>query len=96
MKKLLVICMATLIFFSGCAYTKIQLPLDQNFDNTDLGTKEGRASANTMLFLFSWGNGGTKAAAQNGNITVIKHADREIFSLLFGFYTRFTTVVYGE
>ena len=97
MKKIFVLFLLTaLLLFSGCAYTKIQLPLDKNFDNTDLGTKEGGSSAQTMLFLVSWGNAGTKKAAQNGNLRVIKHADREIFSLFFGLYTRITTVVYGE
>jgi hypothetical protein len=97
MKKHLILFLVTaIVFSSGCAYTKIQLPLDQNFDNTELGTKEGRSSAKTVLFLISWGNAGTKAAAQNGNLKVIKHADREIFISIFGLYTRITTVVYGE
>ncbi|MCK5850280.1 MAG: hypothetical protein KAH23_05140 [Kiritimatiellae bacterium] len=29
--------------FSGCIYSRIQIPLDTNFDNTELGTKEGRS-----------------------------------------------------
>jgi len=95
-RSLIVVCIAVLVLFSGCAYTKIQLPLDKNFENTDLGTKQGRASAKTVLFLVSWGDSGTWAAAHNGNIQVIKHADREIFSFFFGLYTRMTTVVYGD
>ncbi len=97
MKKHIFIAMlVSIIACSGCAFTQIQLPLDKNFDNTQLGLKEGRASAQTVLFLIAWGDSGTKAAAENGGITVIKHADREIYSFLFGLFTRVTTVVYGE
>ena len=95
-RSLIVFFISAALLFPGCAYTKIQLPLDKNFENTDLGTKQGRASVKTVLFLFSWGDSGTWAAAHNGNIQVIKHADREIYSFLFGLYTRMTTVVYGD
>lgn len=81
---------------SGCAFTNIQVPMDTNFDKTTLGDKEGRASSHTVLYLVSWGDAGTKAASKDGNIVQINHADRDIFSVLFGFYTRVTTVVYGE
>ena len=81
---------------SACAYTSIQMPMDTNFDQTQLGSKEGRSHTTTILYLVSWGNGGTKAAAENGGITVIHHADRQVFSTMFGFYTRITTVVYGD
>jgi hypothetical protein len=82
--------------FSGCAYTRISIPLDDNFDETELGSKEGKSHTRTVLYLVSWGNGGSKAAAENGDIKIIKHADREIYSILFGLYTRMTTVVYGD
>lgn len=84
------------VLFAGCAYTKIQMPMDKDFDNTDLGAKQGEASSKTVLYLVSWGNAGTKAAADDGDIKVIKHADRKIFSILFGLYTKITTVVYGD
>jgi hypothetical protein len=81
---------------SGCVYTNIQIPLDQNYDRTQLGTKVGQASSQSLLWLFAWGDGGTRAAADNGGITTIQHADRRFFSLLFGAYTRVTTILYGE
>jgi hypothetical protein len=80
----------------GCAYSHIQRPLDTNFDETSLGSKIGRASSQCILWLFAWGDSGTKAAADNGGITVIKHADTESIMVLFGLYTRLTTVVYGD
>ena len=80
----------------GCLYSKIQRPLDENFTTTELGAKEGRATSRSILWLFAWGDAGTKAAAENGDITVINHADREFFIFLFGVYARMTTVVYGD
>jgi hypothetical protein len=85
-----------MLFASGCLYTNIQRPLDKNFHTTDLGSKEGQASNQSILWLFAWGDAGTKAAAENGDISVIKHADQEMLVVLFGLYFRVTTVVYGD
>lgn len=80
----------------GCAYTNINRPLDSNFNNTELGGKVGRADSRIAIWLFAWGDSGAHAAATNGGIKVIKHADTEIYSIFFGAYTRITTVVYGD
>ena len=89
---------ATLAFSltGGCAYTNIQVPLSDNYNRTQVGSKSGHASNHIVLWLVAWGDAGSYAAAKNGNITTIYHADRQIFSLLFGTYTRTTTVIYGE
>ncbi len=84
------------LFTSGCLYSNIQRPLDKDFHTTDLGSKEGRSSNRSVLWLFAWGDAGTKAAAENGDIRVIKHADQEMLFVLFGLYFRITTVVYGD
>ena len=81
---------------TGCLYTDIQMPMDKNFDKTELGVKEGESESHTVLYLVSWGDSGTKAASQDGDVKVIRHADRKVFSILFGLYTRLTTVVYGD
>jgi len=81
---------------SGCLYMNVRTPLDVNYDKTELGAKEGRASSTSVLWLLAWGDAGTKAAAQNGGITVIRHADRDVFLLGFGLFTRVTTVLYGD
>ena len=81
---------------TGCAYMHVQTPMDRDFDATRLGSKQGRASIRTYLWAVAIGNGGTKAAADDGNITVINHADTEIYSVLAGLYSRVTTVVYGD
>jgi hypothetical protein len=74
----------------------VQQPMDQNFNATELGTKEGRSKTRSVLWLFAWGDGGTKRAAENGGITVIRHADFELRSYLFGLYFEATTIVYGD
>jgi hypothetical protein len=95
MLKILVLT-ALVLFCSGCAYTNIQMPLDKDFDKTELGELQGEASTHSVLYLVSWGDSGSKAAADQGNVKLIRHADRKILSVLFGLYTRMTTVVYGD
>jgi hypothetical protein len=84
------------MLMSGCMYTKVQRPYDKDYDETELGTKEGRASFRSVFWCASWGDAGTKAAAENGDIKVIRHADAEYFMILLGLYSRITTVVYGD
>jgi len=84
------------IMFSGCVYLDVQTPLDKNYDKTDLDTKIGKADAKMVMGLFAWGDAGTKAAADNGGIKIIKHADTELFQIFFGLYSKRTTVVYGD
>ena len=76
--------------------TNVQVPLDTDLQNTDLGDKKGESSYQSILGLVAWGNAGTQAAASDGNITTLKHADQKIFSVLWGIYYRQTTVVYGN
>lgn len=100
MKKIryiVVLCLLVAAILSqGCAYSHIRGPLDTNFENTVLGPKVGKSHTRSVLWLFAWGNAGTKAAAEAGDITVITHADFEYTIYLFGIYARVTTVVYGE
>ena len=100
MKKVVVIltlCTLLMAAFSpGCIYMKVQRPHDKNFDQTELGTKVGRSQLRSVFWLFAWGDAGTKAAADDGGITVINHADVEYFTILLGLYGRITTVVYGD
>ncbi len=91
----ILICLLAL-FTTGCLYSNIQRPMDDNFNDTDLGSKEGRASNHSVLWLFGWGDAGTKAAAENGDISIIKHADQEFLFVAFGAYFRWRTVVYGD
>jgi hypothetical protein len=94
-KTTVLMCLVALLT-SGCLYSKIQRPLDRDFHITELGSKEGRSTNHSLLWLVSWGDAGTRAAAANGGISVIKHADQEFMAVLFGLYVRYTTVVYGD
>ncbi|MCJ8501618.1 TRL-like family protein [Desulfatitalea alkaliphila] len=81
---------------SGCAYVHTKTPLDTNLHETELGTKIGTAQAHSIAWLVAWGDASYAAAARNGNITVLRHADQESFQVFFGFYTRFRVIVYGD
>jgi len=82
--------------FSGCAYTKVRVPLDTDTNKTQLGSKVGESHAYSIAWLFFWGDAGTAAAAKNGGIKTINHLDAEYFVILFGLYSRLTTIAYGD
>ena len=92
----MILLLLAVVLVQGCAYSHIQGPLDTNFDSTVLGSKVGKSHTQSVLWLFAWGDGGTKAAAEAGGITTINHADFEYYIVLFGIYIRVTTVVYGD
>ncbi len=94
--RALLFTMVVAVVLQGCLYSKIQRPLDTDFENTTLGTKIGISDATSILWLFAWGDAGTKAAADNGGITTIKHADSKSTIILFGLYAHVETVVYGD
>lgn len=82
---------------SGCAvYGNIKAPFDTDLNRTDLGSKKGVATAYSLLWLVAWGDASYAAAAQNGDITVLKHADQHTVQVLFGLYTRWRVIVYGD
>ena len=97
-KKLLLKLPALLLLLSlsSCIYLDVTMPLDKDLDKTNLGSKTGEASIYCVLWLVAWGDSGNKSAADNGHITTITHADRHLFSVFFGAYTKETTIVYGE
>lgn len=84
------------LILSGCAYVHTKTPFDTDVANTDLGSKIGAAEAYSILWLVAWGDASYAAAAHNGDITVLKHADQESFSILFGLYVRWRVIVYGD
>ena len=91
------ICLVIAILtFSGCAYVNVKVPYDVNLDQTELGEKKGIATAYSFLWLFTWGDASYAKAAENGDISVLRHADQEVFQILFGFYTRWRVIAYGD
>lgn len=94
MKKLLLVML--LILQSACVYVNVKSPLDTDVSNTVLGTKEGRSKTRSIMWLVSWGDAGTAAAAKNGNIETITHMDVRYYSILFGLYAERETIAYGN
>jgi hypothetical protein len=98
MRRLLNACTAAALplLTSGCLYTHVRSPLDTNLNETRLGDKVGEASARSILWLVAWGDAGSRAAAVNGGITVLRQMDVEVLIVLFGVYAQTTTIVYGD
>ena len=85
-----------IMLLSGCIYANIKTPLDTDLDRTQLGSKVGTSEYHAVLFgLIAWGDAGTKAAAEDGGITTIMHADRHFFNVL-GLYQNNKTILYGD
>jgi hypothetical protein len=76
-------------------FQSYQAPLDIDNDQTQLGAKRGTSSTQNVLGVVSWGDGSTRAAAQDGGITTIRSADYEFVSYL-GIYSKYTTIVHGD
>jgi hypothetical protein len=87
---------ALVISLTGCAYVNTKTPLDTNLNQTELGTKIGTAEAYSILWLVAWGDASYAAAARNGGITVLRHADQQSLQVFLGLYTRFRVIVYGD
>ena len=80
----------------GVAYSQFSAPLDVDFQNTDMaGMKQGKAETLAIFRLVAWGDCSSQAAAQNGGITKIVHADYEFFNVM-GIYQKTTVIVYGK
>jgi hypothetical protein len=84
------------LLLTSCLYTNVRVPLDRDLDASRLGDKVGTSEFQSVLWLVAWGDAGTQAAARNGGITVIHHADQHVLSILLGLYSKQTTILYGE
>ncbi len=93
---LLMVLLAAMVNLNGCLYANVKAPLDIDADKTAIGSKVGTSSIQSVLWLVAWGDASTEAAAKNGGISVVHHMDQEAFSVLFGLYSKHTTIVYGE
>jgi hypothetical protein len=94
--KSVLVALTAAFLLTGCLYMNVKTPYDTDLNKTVLGQKTGKAYSQSVLWLFAWGDAGTQAAAKEGNITTVNHMDHEMFSVLFGLYTKSTTVVYGD
>lgn len=90
----------------GFLFTQYSAPLDHEFSNGGVGTpidanaSVGEAKAQYLFipligFLsFAWGDASIDAAARNGMLREVHHADYDQLTIL-GIYTEFTTKAYG-
>lgn len=101
-----VILVVAMISWTGCAiapvmppmgfiYTNTEAPLDYNVNQTEFGSKKGVASTHCILGMIAWGDGSMKAAADDGMIKTVRHADYDALNVLF-IYSRYTTIAYGD
>ena len=79
----------------GMLYSQTKAPISTDFANTPVGSKQGQASASSVLGLIATGDCSIQTAAQDGGIKTITHADYEYLSVL-GVYTKTTVIVYGD
>ena len=103
----LILLFATLVWLPGCIqapvvpplgaiYTGTVVPLDIDLEKTQLKTtKTGDASCTTILGLFAFGDASVAAAAADGRMDTVEHADYEFINVL-GIYQKYTTIVYGN
>lgn len=96
MKRLRFLVLLAGLLLTGCVYTHVTIPLTTELNKTELGHRKGQSSMYSLLWLFAWGDSGAAAAAKQGEIAVMTHMDRDFEAILFGIYTKTTTVVYGE
>lgn len=76
-------------------YSDFEAPLDVDQEGGPLGAREGRASVTAILGLVSWGDASIAAAAEEGGIGIVRHADYAYRNIL-GIYQRYTTIVRGD
>ncbi len=84
------------LLLSSCVYTGVKFPLDRDMWETRLGSKVGVSSNYSVAWLVAWGDAGIEAAAKQGGIVKVQHADMGVTSYLAGLYVRLDTIVYGD
>lgn len=92
----LLILFLLLVSLSSCVYMNVTSPMDTDTNNTSLGSRVGRARTHSIMWLVAWGDGGTAAAARDGQITTVTHLDVHYYSILFGLYSSRETIAYGD
>ena len=86
-----------IVLLSGCV-ANIKTPmvaLSIDYES-NMYPKVGFASCKQFVWVFMDGDCSLSAAMQDGGITKVHHIDTSVTVIVFGAYSRFTTVVYGE
>lgn len=92
----MVVLLFALTMQTSCVYTHVTMPLTVELNKTELGHKRGEASMYSYVWLVALGDAGAATAARQGGISIMTHMDREYESVLYGIYTKTTTIVYGD
>ncbi len=80
----------------GGLYTNVVSPSgDKVATDATSSDKIGEASCMSVLYLVAWGECSINEAMKNGGIDKVHHVDQRSFNVYF-FYSRYTTMVYGE
>lgn len=78
------------------AFTSVRAPLSLEYAGTPMrDVKVGTVESYSILGLVAWGDIGLAAAAKQGGLKTIHHADYDYLNI-FGIYQRTTLLVYGE
>jgi len=80
---------------SGMLFSAISAPMDVDLDQTSMGMSDGSASSYSILSLVAFGDCSIEAAADDGGLRTINHADYKYLNVL-GAFSMFTTVVHGN
>lgn len=112
MRPVLTCSVAVMVFavmVSGCAayrvpvisapggmFSKLAAPMNLRFRGTELGPKRGEAHSVSVLGIISFGDASIAAAAREGGIKTIHHADTKMLSVFGPVYWQHTTVVCGS
>lgn len=79
----------------GSIYANVNAPIMVDYNKTEVAQKSGTATAQSILSMVSWGDASMNAAAQNGGLKTIEHADYHYYNIL-GLYQKFETIAYGN
>ena len=94
---------STLVMLGGCTWPSAPITAGlilgekgpvAGFDTDAKATRVGRARAKGIIIV-GYGDASITAAKLNGNITKIHHVDNESLNI-FGIYSKYETIVYGE
>jgi hypothetical protein len=82
----------------GLLYTHHSAPASLSLAGRSLGSRTGTAQASFLQLywpLVTWGDASIEAAARDGGLQSVQHADYEVLSIL-GIYVEHTIRVYGD
>jgi len=82
---------------NGIVFSNVKAPITTEFgEGTSVPAKQGTASAHGILGLLAFGDASVKAATDEGGLTSVRYVDYDYLSVLFGVYSKFTTIAHGD